>query len=404
MTDSTRAGMDYESFWVVPQLPVPAWQTERFTFDFGGANPGPDVMPSADLAEAARKVIVEEHDEIVRYPPTYGPDRLRELIVRKMRDHRGITWPNIDHVLVTNGSAQGISLGMQTLIVPGDVIITDRFFYQGAVRTFNASGAEVITVDRDDDGMRMDLLEETLTALKGRDKKPKFLYTIPSPQNPDGTIMPLERRQKMMSLAEEYDFLIMEDDCYVDQKFDVATMPHSIMSLDGGQDRVIYIATFSKIISPGVRVGWVTAAKPLLERMAGYKQDVGNDYLSGLIVAKYLEDHMDARIDWLNDRMRHKRDTMLAALGENFGPHVQVRIPAGGMFLFAKFADGVNMSELEVPSQERGVRYLGGPQFSPIGEGVNYARLNYSFPSVDEITNGIARLADVLREEGAIKE
>ena len=404
MAKGTRKPVNYESFWVVPQLPVPAWQTERHTYDFGGANPGPDVMPSADLAEAAKQVIVEEHNEIVRYPPTYGPDRLRELIVHKMKAHRGIEWAGIDEILVTNGSAQGIALAMQTTIVPGDVIITHRYVYQGVVRSFNASGAEIVTVDRDEDGMRMDLLEEALVDLKKQGKKVKFLYIIPSPQNPDGTILPLDRREKLMDLAEEYDFLIMEDDCYVDQTLDVDQMPPAIMSLDGGEERVIYIATFSKIISPGVRVGWVTASKPLLERMAGYKQDVGNDYLSGLIVAKYLEDHMDDRIEWLNDRMRHKRDTMLAALGENFGPLVQVSIPKGGMFLWAQFRDDINMSELEIPSIERGVRYLGGPQFSVIGEGHNYARLNYSFPSVEEITNGIAKLADVLKEEGAIKE
>ena len=404
MAMSTGAGVDYESFWVVPQRPVPTWQTERFTYDFGGANPGPDVMPSADLAEAARQVIVEEHDELTRYPPTYGPDRLRELIVDKMKRHRGIAWPGVGDVLATNGSGQGIALGMQTLIQPGDVIITHRFVYQGVVRSFVASGAEIVTVDRDDHGMRLDLLEEALAGLRSKGKRAKFLYIIPSPQNPDGTILPPDRRQKIMELSQEYDFLIMEDDCYVDQTLDVDEMPPAIMSLDGAEERVIYIATFSKIISPSVRVGWVSAAPPLLERMAGYKQDLGNDYLSSFIVAKYLEDHMDDRIEWLNDRMRHKRDTMIAALGENFGPLVQFRVPEGGMFLWAKFQDGINMAELEGPSQERGVRYLGGPQFSVIGEGEGYARLNYSFPSVDEITNGIATLADVLKEEGAIKE
>ena len=404
MAGTTRTEVDYESFWVVPQRPVPTWQTERFTYDFGGANPGPDVLPSADLAEAARQVIVEEHDELTRYPPTYGPDRLREIIVDKMKRHRGIAWPDVDHVLATNGSGQAIALGMQTLIQPGDVIITHRFVYQGVVRSFVASGAEIVTVDRDDHGMRIDLLEEALAALRARGKRAKFLYIIPSPQNPDGTILPLDRRQRIMELAHEYDFLIMEDDCYVDQALDVDEMPPAIMSLEGGHDRVIYIATFSKIISPSVRVGWITAAMPLLERMAAYKQDLGNDYLSSLIVAKYLEDHMDDRIDWLNGRMRQKRDIMLAALGENFGPLVQVRVPEGGMFLWAKFQDGIDMSALEEPSQERGVRYLGGPQFSVIGEGESYARLNYSFPSIDEITNGIARLADVLKEEGAIQE
>lgn len=401
---SRRHAVDYESFWTVPPRPVPTWQTERHQYNFGGANPGPDVMPIEELAEAARAVILEERTLLAHYPPTYGPARTREVMVRKMRDHRSITWPTVDDVLVTNGSAQGIALGIETLTRPGDAIITDRFFYQGAVRSFNGAGLEVATVDRDDDGMRMDLLEERLADLRERGKRVKFIYTIPSPQNPDGTIMPLDRRQRMLALAEEFNTLIMEDDCYVDQMLDVDFMPPAIASLDGAQDRVIYIATFSKIISPSVRVAWVTATRPLLERMAAYKQDVGNDYLSGLIVAKFLEDHMDDRIDYLNGRMRHKRDTMLAALGENFGPTVQTRVPEAGMFLWAEFPEGTNISAMESVAQERGVRYLGGSQFSPTGEGQNHARFNYSFPTPQEITEGVALLAQVLREEGALQD
>ncbi|MBI4236352.1 MAG: aminotransferase class I/II-fold pyridoxal phosphate-dependent enzyme, partial [Chloroflexi bacterium] len=145
-----HSAVNYDSFWVVPPREVPTWQVQRFRYDFGGANPGPDVMPLAELAEAARAVILEEGDLLTRYPPTYGPERLRALIVRKMGDHRGITWPTVDDVLVTNGSAQGILLGLQTLVRPGDVIVADRFFYQGAVRVFKGFGAQVATVDRDD--------------------------------------------------------------------------------------------------------------------------------------------------------------------------------------------------------------------------------------------------------------
>ena len=216
--------------------------------------------------------------------------------------------------------------------------------------------------------------------------------------------MPLEHRQKMLSLAQEYDTLIMEDDCYVDQTLDVDVMPPAIASLDGAEERVIYIATFSKILSPGVRVAWVTADERLVERMAAYKQDVGNDYLSGLIVAKFMEDHMDSRISHLNDRMRHKRDTMVAALGENFGPLVSMTVPKAGMFVWAEFPENTDMQTLEPITQERGVRYLGGHQFSPIGEGSRRARFNYSFPTPAEIQEGIGLLANVMRSEGALPD
>ena len=398
------SSVDYSRFWTVPQRPVPTWQEEVFRYDFGGANPGPDVMPIEDLAEAARAVITEEKSLIARYPPTYGPVRTREIILHKMSAHRGITWPTVQEVLTTNGSAQGITLCLETLTNPGDAIITDRFFYQGAVRTFVSRGLRIHTVDRDDEGMRMDLLEEQLEALRAAGVTPKFIYTIPSPQNPDGSIMLLERRQRMLALAEQYDTLILEDDCYVDQMLDVDEMPPAIASLDGGLDRVIYIATFSKIITPGVRVAWVTADRQLLERMAGYKQDVGNDYLSGLIVAKYLEDHLDSRISYLNGRMRQKRDTMVAALGENFGPLVSMTVPKAGMFVWAEFPEQTDMQALEPITQEHGVRYLGGPQFSPIGEGSRRARFNYSFPTLEEIQDGIGLLSTVMRTEGALPD
>ncbi len=398
------AAIDYSRFWTVPERPVPTWQEEVFQYDFGGANPGPDVMPIEDLAEAARAVIHEEKTLIARYPPTYGPVRTREVILHKMAAHRGVTWPSIHDVLTTNGSAQGITLCLETLTRPGDTIITDRFFYQGAVRAFVAAGLRIATVERDDDGMRMDMLEERLHALRQEGVTPKFIYTIPSPQNPDGSIMPPERRTRMLALAREYGTLILEDDCYVDQTLDVNAMPPAIAALDGAQERVIYIATFSKIISPGVRVAWVAADHRLVERMAAYKQDVGNDYLSGLIVAKYLEDHLDSRISHLNARMRHKRDTMVAALGENFGPLVSMTTPKAGMFVWAEFPADTDMQALEPITQERGVRYLGGHQFSPIGEGSRRARFNYSFPTPEEIQEGVSLLASVMRSEGALPD
>ncbi len=398
------APIDYSRFWTVPARPVPTWQEEVFQYDFGGANPGPDVMPIEDLAEAARAVIQEERTIIARYPPTYGPVRTREIILYKMAAHRGVTWPTVHEVLTTNGSAQGITLCLETLTIPGDTVITDRFFYQGAVRAFLAQGLRIVTVDRDDDGMRMDLLEECLRELRSEGVRPKFIYTIPSPQNPDGSILPPERRARMLALAQEYDTLILEDDCYVDQTLDVDEMPPAIASLSGAEERVIYIATFSKILSPGVRVAWVIADTRLIERMAAYKQDVGNDYLSGLIVAKYLEDHMDSRIRHLNNRMRHKRDTMIAALGEHFGPLVTMTTPKAGMFVWAEFPKETDMQALEPITQERGVRYLGGYQFSPIGEGSHRARLNYSFPTPEEIQEGVELLATVMRSEGALPD
>lgn len=397
-----QSALNYDSFFVKPGVNIgPGMMPHKY--DFAGANPGPDVLPIADLAEAARAAVLETGSQLSLYPPVYGAPAMREFVVEKMREHRGLTWATTEDVLVTNGSLHGIALVLDTMVQPGDVVLTDRFIYQGAVNRFQAVEAQIEVVDGDEDGMRMDALEEVLRGLRAAGKRPKFIYTVPSPQNPDGSIMPVERRKRMIALAEEYDTLIFEDDCYVYQTLDVETMPPAIVALDGGKERVVYISTFSKIIGPGIRLGWMIANPSILPRIAGYKQDGGKDYLSSMIVTKYLQGHMETRILELNELLRRKRTAVVAALRENFGPQLQFEEPTAGMFLWVRFPEGSDLLSVEQQVQEKGVRYLSGPHFSPKGEGANYARFNYCNPATADLADGINIFAEVLRAEGTIK-
>ncbi len=397
-----RTAVDYDKFFVKP-FKEPVIRPPQPRIDFGGANPGPDVVPIKDMAEEARLALLKYGEQLSLYPPAQGSPGLRDLIAQKMVEYRGFPGSiTRDDILITNGSIHGIALTLECLVKPGDVIITDKFFYQGAVTQFRKAGAEMVTVAGDDEGMRMDILEEKLADLKKRRKKVKFIYTIPSPQNPDGSIMPVDRRTKMLELADKYDTLILEDDCYAFMMLDIDGLPPAIASLPGGRERVVYLFTFSKIIGPGIRIGWAYSNPKLLQYLTGYKQDGGANYLSSMIVQTFLEDKMATRVPEVNALMRRKRDAVAAALGEHFGPAVEFESPVAGMYIWAKFPDGADMQALEPKAMEKGVRFLSGPNFSPEGEGKNLARFNYSFPRLDQIDEGIGIVAEAAKKSGII--
>ncbi len=390
---------DYSRYLVKPSLQVAAWQDERPRYDFGSANPGIDLIPVADLAEAAREAILEEGMDLSHYPSVFGPRGIRET-ARGMLKDRGVDVP-FESVMVTNGSIQAIALAIETLIKPGDIVITEQFLYQGCLRRLRQSGAEIIAVESDaHSGMKMEALESVLVGLRLHWKHAKLIYTIPNFQNPTGTVMPLARKQKLLQLAQQHDCLIMEDECYAYQRLEGDPVPPPIASLDGGLERVIYAATFSKMVGPGARVGWTTAPAPILEQMGAYKQDLGNDMLSSMVVSRYIRKHLEKRLPWANNLLKQKRDAMRVALQDNFGSNIEVNQPKGGMYLWTRFTNGADMDALEKKAAAAGIGYRAGPGFSPKGQGKEYARFNFATPVLSDITAGIAALANFMRKEG----
>lgn len=393
--------LDYEQLLVRPNIGQARTQNEDFPYNFGTVLPGTDLLPLDDLAEAARLAVLEQGRTLSFYPPEQGPRDAREFVAQFLKDDRGITLAAED-LLITNGSNEAIRLLLDSLISPGDVIVAEQNLYLGSLRHFRLFGAEVVGVETDEDGMRMDRLAETLEQLKGQGKRPKFIYTICTFQNPEGTVLSAPRRKELLRLAQQYGTLILEDDCYVHERLDDVPLPPAIISLPGARDWVMYCATFSKILGPGVRIGWITAPTPILHRMATWKHSGGNNFLSTMIVCRYLSEHWPARIQVLGASLKARRDAMAAALDEHFGGQASLLLPRGGMFLWVGFPEQVDTGPLLEKAAAAGVRYNPGVQFSANNTSKNFARLAFAFHDEDTIRAGIGHLARVMYREGAL--
>lgn len=392
---------NYDRFLVDPHPGPPRTPREDWTYNFGTVLPGVDLLPLPTLAEIAREAVLEDGHLLSYYPPDQGPEAARRFIAARMRADRAVDLAPED-LLLTNGSNEAIRTVLDTLIAPGDVILTEQNLYLGSLRNFRQWGAQVMGVATDEHGMLPDALEDALAGLARQGKHPKFIYTIPTFQNPEGTVLPLERRRAVLALAQQFETLVFEDDCYVHENID-AEVPPAIASLPGAREWVVYCATFSKILGPGVRLGWMTAPRYLLDAFSTWKVSGGNNFLVPMIVCRYLERHWDGRVKELATALRGRRDTMVAALEEHFGDQVTCRTPRGGMFLWAGLPDGVDTEQLLEKASAAGVRYNPGVQFSPSGGARNYMRLAFAFHDERTIREGIGALARVLYREGALR-
>lgn len=392
---------DYEKLLVRANIGPARTQKEDYRYNFGTVLPGTDLLPIEELAETARQAVLEEGTVLSFYPPDLGPRDARAFVAKKLAEDRGIQLTSED-LLLTNGSNEAIRLVLDSLVQPGDVIIAEQNFYLGSLRHFRMFGAETVGVATDDDGMRMDRLAETLEELKRQGKHAKFIYTISTFQNPEGTVLPLDRRRELLRLAQQYETLVLEDDCYVHERLDIDDLPPATASLPGAREWVMYCGTYSKILGPGIRFGWVTAPEPILHRMATWKHSGGNNFVVPMIVCRYLAKNWDERIKGLGADLLLRRDAMASALQEHFGDRASFFLPRGGMFMWVRFPEGVDMGALLEKATEAGVRYNPGIQFSPTNGSLNYARMAFAFHDERTIHEGIGAFARVLYKEGAL--
>lgn len=381
-----------------PPMPAPR---PRAKFDFAVAYPDPDSLPLKELAQAAAAALEREGRGLALYPGARGYEPLRKLVAEKLARDRGM---RVDpaQVLLTAGSMQSINLITEILVEPGDTVLTERFCYLGTLRTFRKFKAKVVGVNADEDGMRPEALRSTLRDLASRGVKPKLIYTISTFQNPEGSVLTLERRKELLLLAREYDVAVFEDECYSDLRFEGEWVP-AIHSLDT-DGRVLYASSFSKIIAPGVRIGYAVAPEEVVQRMLAAKIDGGTNELAAMMVQEYLRGHMKEHVDQINHILKAKRDTMLAALGEYMGPSVQWTRPQGGLFLWLTLPEGTDTVALAEKARAQDVGYIPGVQFSPDPErmGRNCLRLCFGHPTHDQIREGVARLARVFQQAGAL--
>ncbi len=369
----------------------------RELISFAGGLPDPATFPVAELREVAARVLETDAALALQYGPTEGDPRLRAELVRWMAKD-GIRATG-DQVLVTTGSQQGLDILGRILLDPGDVVVVEIPSYMAALQVLRSYRAEMVGVPQDDDGLRTDLLEQTLARLRGQGRRPKFIYVVPDFQNPSGVTLAADRRRRLLELAREFDTLVVEDNPYRELRYEgQAPPPLAALDTDG---RVIYLSTFSKTLCPGLRIGWLAAPDEVVRQCVTAKQgmDLCCPSLTQAVAAEFCAaGHIYARLPALVDRYRRKRDAMLKALADEMPPGVRWTRPAGGLFLWVQLPDGMDTEALLPEAiHDEGVAYVVGTGFHVDGGGQTAMRLNFSFPSEAQIREGVQRLARVIR-------
>jgi 2-aminoadipate transaminase len=386
---------------LAPGTPAPAVPWKGFPkYNFVGGHNDAKHVPVDALIEAATAVLRREGPTLATYGLNSGPlgyRPLREFLSRKLKGHAGIQC-SPDEILITSGSLQGLDLVNTLLLGKGDTILIEKETYGGALTRLAKFGVNIVGIPLDEDGMRMDALRDKLAELKSRGIRPKYIYTIPTVQNPTGSIMPEARRREMIALAREYGTMIFEDECYSDLVWN-GERPPSIHSLAGGEG-VIFVGSFSKSIAPALRVGYIVAKWDILARILGLKQDAGSGALEQMVLAEFCSRHFADHVPRLNKALSHKLQVLREALAEQFGTAAEFGDPPGGIYLWVKLPDNVDTLKLFQAAQAAGVALNPGPEWSTDKE---YARcrlrLCFANPEPETIRQGVAVLAEVCRRE-----
>lgn len=373
---------------------------------FAGGMPAPDIFPIEQLKQACARVLDGHGSQALQYGTTEGYLPLREQICRHTERY-GIKI-NADNVLITSGSQQALDLLGKILINPGDRILVESPTYLGALQAWNAYGAEYVAVPSDKEGMITDALEQALRY------GPKFIYVLPNFQNPTGVTLSLERRYRLVELADQYGVPIVEDDPYGQLRFEGEHLS-SLVVLDGEfrgnngpcyRGNVIYLSTFSKILSPGIRLAWVVAPPEVIQKLVMAKQ--GADLHTATfnqILTHEVSHHgfLDQHIKLIRKVYKERRDAMLAAMDRYFPPEVDWTQPEGGLFLWGTLPVKLNSQEVLEDAIKHKVAFVPGEHFFPNGGGHNTMRINFSMATPEKIVEGISRLGEVIADKLQVK-
>lgn len=369
-------------------------------FHFVGGNIDEPTVPIEGLALAIDKAIRAEGKAMAKYGMNSGPLGylpLRRFVAETLK-HRAAMTVTAEDVLLTAGSLQAMDLVNALLLDAGDLVIVEAENYAGALSRLNRRGVETLGIDLDDGGMRMDRLAAALADLKRRGRKPKYIFTVPTVQNPTGTVMSRERRLELLALAREHDVPIFEDDCYADLMWS-GERPPAIHALDE-DGRVLYCGTFSKTVAPALRVGYLVAPWRVMQHVLPLKTDGGSGALEQMVLAEYLPAHFDAHVARILPVLRAKAQAMVEALDESFGAAADYRRPVGGIYLWVTLPEHVDTRRLAEAAAEAGIALNPGPEWSARGEADKHRmRLCFGHPSEDNIREGVAALAEVCHRE-----
>ncbi|MDA0340543.1 MAG: PLP-dependent aminotransferase family protein, partial [Proteobacteria bacterium] len=357
-------------------------------------------VPVEDMIAATASVLRREGPTLATYGMQSGPlgyKPLREFVADKLAKRSSMT-VSPDNVLITSGSNHGLELVNQILCEPGDTVLVEQFSYGSALGRLRKHGATPVGIALDDDGMRMDLLAAKLAELQAQGVTPKYIYVIPTVQNPGGSIMPEARRRELLRLSEEYAVPILEDECYADLLWD-GERPPAIAALDGG-NRVIHVGSFSKSIAPALRVGYVAADWAVISQMLACKNDGGTGALEQMMLAEYCTTKFDDHIDTLCVTLKGKLDAMTEAVSEHFGTAAEFVAPKGGIFLWITLPDTVDTLKLAQVAAAEGIAINPGPEWASDAEPARSRfRLCFGSPTTEEIHDGVKALAEICHRE-----
>ncbi len=368
---------------------------------FAGGLPAPQTFPVEDLKKITLEILEKEGSKALQYGSTEGDDMLKEEIIKFM-EKDGTAGLTKENILIVSASQQALDMTCKLFINPGDPVVIGLPSYVGTISAMRSYSARTIGINIDDDGMDMDKLDAEITRLVVECGAPKFIYVIPDFQNPAGITISREKRERLLEIAYKHQVLIVEDSPYRSLRYNGEAVP-SIYSLDK-EGHTIGLYTFSKIFCPGLRLGWIVAPKEIINKYVIAKQamDLCSPPFSQKIAAYYMKEGLlEERISKNVELYRVKKDAMLAALEKHMPkrPDLDWTKPEGGMFLWMRMPDFINMDDLFYKALDNNVAYVVGSAFYVNEGGKNTCRLNFSYPSLEDIDEGMRRLGNVIREE-----
>ncbi|MEF8847531.1 MAG: PLP-dependent aminotransferase family protein [Candidatus Thermoplasmatota archaeon] len=365
----------------------------------GGGLPNPKAFPVEIIHKCIDKVFKENSKDALQYGTTEGLTKLRAALAERMKKKKDIDC-ELHDVLITSGAQQALMLSALCFLDPGDTYLASVPAYLGAIQAFHAFEGNCESIPMDEEGIDTDSLRRNVERLRRTGINPKFLYAVPTFQNPSGRTMSIDHRKELLDIASEYDFLIIEDDPYGDLSFNNEKYP-PIKSFDK-KGRVIYMSTFSKILAPGFRLGWMNASKEIIDRLTLAKQaaDLCTNVFSQYVAYEYINGgYLDQQVKKIRKMYKKKRDVMLEAIEKHFPQGVNWTIPKGGMFIWIELPKSLDTRLMFKKALGKKVAYVIGEAFFPDGGNYNSMRLNFSYSDDETIREGIKRLAELIKEE-----
>jgi 2-aminoadipate transaminase len=364
--------------------------------EFASGCTNPETFPVEALVKAAATAIPDVGRAFVRYPGDLGHEGLREVMARRESDREGLDVPP-ECIALTNGSMQAVTLIAEALMKgKDDVVVTEELTYSGTIGAYRRLGIELVGVPLDEHGMRVDQLQTTLQRLHDQGTPPRFIYTLATYQNPTGSVMPQTRRLELIEVAHQFDCIVVEDNCYGDVHFDGDKEP-ALYALDDSPNQ-LYICSLSKILGPGVRMGYFLARGPLMTRILDRRYDGGNSLLAASILAQFFRDNLWAHCAQTNAALKEKRDAVLAELERGVGDICTWSHPAGGLFVWLTFPDSVDRRQLAEMAAARNLRYAPGCNFHVRNADISCLRLAFGLPTLRDIRSGIPQLCECIRQ------